>query len=194
MTGLTGLFLIAGLLQEASQRGLSLVQVISIIPYIIPNTLPFTIPATTCSRPALSMAACRQDNELIVLKTAGVNILHVLKPGPPLGTFSAATTMLLYYDLIPRSQRLLRERVLSDAEEVLYGVIKREGGLRQPGMSYVMYVREVQGKRLLDVIFKKKSATGTGYEIVARTREARLRVDIANNQVEVDMGAAPWLA
>ena len=58
---------------------------------------------------------------------------------------------------------------MSDAEEVLYSTIKREGVLRQPGMEYVLYVKEVQGKRLLDVIFKKRLPKGQhGYEVVAR--------------------------
>jgi lipopolysaccharide export system permease protein len=49
-------------------------------------------------------------------------------------------------------------------------------------------VREVQGKRLLDVIFKKKAPSGNGYELVARTREARLRVDMETSQIILDMG------
>lgn len=188
LIGLTGLFLIAGLIQEASQRGLSLGQVIAIIPLLIPNTLPYTIPATTLFATCIVYGRMSADNEITVLKSAGVNILHLLKPAILLGMCTSATTLLLNIDIIPRTQRMLRAKVLSDAEEVLYGAIRREGALRQPGMQYVMYVREVQGKRLLDVIFKKRSTTGPGYEVVARTREARLRLDMENNQVLVDMG------
>jgi len=188
LTALTGMFLLAGLLQEAGNRGLSFWQVISIIPLLIPNMLPYTIPATTLFATCVVYGRMAHDNEIIVLKSAGVNILSILKPAIVLGLLASATTMVLYYDLIPRTQRMLREKLMSDAEEVLYGMIKREGALRQPGMQYVMYVREVQGKRLLDVVFKKRVEKGQGYEVVARTREARLRVDPVNNQVLVDMG------
>ena len=187
LSGLTGLFLIAGLISEAAQRGLSLMQVVSIIPLLIPNMLPYTIPATTLFATCVVYGRMSHDNEIIVLKAAGVNILHTLKPAILLGTCAAATTMCLYYDVIPRTQRMLREQIMSDAEEVIYGLIKREGRLRQPGMQYVMYVREVQGKRLLDVIFKKRASTGPGYEIVARAREAHLRVDMENSQILLNM-------
>ncbi len=188
LVSLTGLFLIVGLISEAAQRGLSLMQVVSIIPLFIPNMLPYTIPATTLFATCVVYGRMSHDNEIVVLKAAGVNILHTLKPAILLGTCAAAVTMLLYYDIIPRTQRLLRIKIMSDAEDVIYGLIKREGALRQPGMQYVMYVREVQGKRLLDVIFKKKAPSGQGYEMVARTREARLRVDMDTSQIILDMG------
>ncbi len=188
LTALTGLFLLAGLIQEATQRGLSPGQILMVIPLLIPNTLPYTIPATTLFATCVVYGRMAHDNEVLVLKAAGVNILHLLKPALVLGMATTFVTMYLYYDTIPRTQRIMRQKVLSDAEEVLYGLIKRDGCLRQPGMQYVMYVREVQGKRLLDVIFKRRLPNAQGYDVVARTREARLRFDMENNQVLVDMG------
>jgi lipopolysaccharide export system permease protein len=188
LTALTGLFLLGGLIQEATQRGLSPGQILMVIPLLIPNTLPYTIPATTLFATCVVYGRMAHDNEILVLKTAGVNILHLLKPALALGILTTLVTMYLYYDTIPRTQRIMRQKVLSDAEEVLYGLIKREGCLRQPGMQYVMYVREVQGKRLIDVVFKRRQPNGQGYDVVARTREARLRFDTNNNKVLIDMG------
>jgi lipopolysaccharide export system permease protein len=188
LTALTGLFLLGGLIQEASQRGLSPGQILMVIPLLIPNTLPYTIPATTLFATCVVYGRMSHDNEILVLKTAGVNILHLLKPALVLGIMTTLITMYLYYDTIPRTQRIMRQKVLSDAEEVLYGLIKREGCLRQPNMQYVMYVREVQGKRLIDVVFKRRLPNGQGYDVVARTREARLRFDAQKNEVLIDMG------
>ena len=59
----------------------------------------------------------------------------------------------------------------------------------------MLYVRDVQGKRLIDVVLKRRvkvkdPRTGaeiwTGYDFVARAREARLRVDIEQNQIFLD--------
>jgi lipopolysaccharide export system permease protein len=188
LTALTGLFLLVGLVQEAGSRGLSLLQVLAIIPLVVPNMLPYTIPATTLFATCVVYGRMAHDNEIVVLKAAGVNILTILKPAVLLGAVSAAVTLVLYYDVIPRTQRQLREQVLSDVEEVIYNTLRREGALRQPGLQYVMYVREVQGKRLLDVVFKKRVERGPGYEVVARAREARLRVDHDTKEVLIDMG------
>jgi lipopolysaccharide export system permease protein len=192
LTALTGLFMLAGLISEAAQHGLAPNQILAVIPLLIPNTLPYTIPSTTLFATCVVYGRMAHDNEVLVLKSAGVNILHLLKPAVFLGLLTTSTTMFLYYDTIPRTQRLLRAKILSDAEDVIYSLLKREGCMRQPGMNYTMYVREVQGKRLLDVIFKRRAPHGQGhgraYDLVARAREAHLHVDLANMQLIVDMG------
>jgi lipopolysaccharide export system permease protein len=188
LIALTGLFLLAGLIQEATQRGLSPAQIFMVIPLLIPNTLPYTIPATTLFATCVVYGRMAHDNEVLVLKAAGVNILHLLKPAIFLGLLTSSLTMYLYYDIIPRTQRLMRAKIAADAEDVLYSIIKREGCLRQPGMQYVIYVREVRGQRLFDVIFKRRIPHKNGYDVVARTREARLHVDLPNNEINIDMG------
>lgn len=183
LVALTGLFLIAGLIQEASQKGLSALQIIMAIPLIVPNTLPYTIPATTLFATCVVYGRMAADNEVLVLKAAGVNTLNLLKPAILLGILTTALTGFLYYDIIPRSQQLLREQFLKDAENVLYSILKRDGSLRNGQLDYVIFVREVQGATgrevLKDVIFKKrvkKDGRTDGYETIARAQEARLKV------------------
>src|SRR5262249_36103515 len=67
LTALTGLFLLAGLIQEAAQRGLSPGQVLLAIPLLIPNTLPYTIPATTLFATCVVYGRMAHDNEVLVL-------------------------------------------------------------------------------------------------------------------------------
>ena len=73
---------------------------------------------------------------------------------------------------------------------MLYNQLRRDRCLRHPTMPYVLYVRDVQGKRLIDVVIKRRMKkedprTGAelfiGYDYVARMNEAQLR--------SVDMGA-----
>lgn len=190
---LTGMFLLAGLVQEASQRGLSPSQILMAIPLLIPNTLPYTIPATTLFATCVVYGRMAHDNEILVLKAAGVNILHLLKPAVLLGVLTSATTVGLYYDLIPRSQSVFRQRLLDDAEGVIYGILKSERALRRPQLPYVIFVREVQQKRLIDVVFKRRAKVDgvyVGYDLVARAQEASLRVDMENNQIVVSMERA----
>jgi lipopolysaccharide export system permease protein len=176
LVALTGMFLLAGLIQEASQKGLSAGQILLAIPLIIPNTLPFTIPATTLFATCVVYSRMSADNEVLVLRTTGVNIYHLLWPALMLGVITTAITGALYYDTIPRSQRLLREQLLKDAEGILYGMLKREGGLRQANLEFVLFVRDVQGRDLIDVVVKKRRPDRTGYEVVARAQTARLQV------------------
>lgn len=61
-------------------------------------------------------------------------------------------------------------------------------------MDYAIFVKEVQGKRLIDVIFKKRAKpkegqnrATAGYDAIVQAREARLRLDPEQNLMMVDM-------
>jgi len=188
LVALTGMFLLAGLIQQATSMGLSPGQLAMVIPLIIPSTLPFTIPATTLFATCVVYGRMSADNEVLVLRAAGVNIYHLLWPALALGLCTTATTAALYYDPIPRSQVLLREQFLKDGETIVYGMIKREGGLHQHNLDFVLFVRDVQGHDLIDVVVKKKKPGAPGqYELVARAQTAKLRIrQVTENGQETD--------
>jgi lipopolysaccharide export system permease protein len=186
LAGLTALFLLAGLIQQATQLGLSPRQVFFAIPLLIPSTLPYTIPATTLFASCVVYGRLAHDNEVVAIKGAGVHLIHVLKPALVLGVLTTAVTGWLYHSVIPRSQQMLQQQILEDPEEVLYNALRRDKCIRQSNSPYVLYVRDVQGRRLIDVVVKRRAKvadkktgaeTYLGYDLVARSREARLEVD-----------------
>jgi len=192
---LTGLFLVAGLIQQASQLGLSPGQVLAIIPLFVPSTLPYTIPATTLFASCVVYGRLAHDNEVVAIKAAGVHLFSILKPALALGFLTAAVTGGLYYAVIPVTQQRLQDEILRDPEEVLYNALRRDRCIRHPTFPYVLYVKDVQGRRLVDVVLKRRvklkdARTGTevwsGYDFVGRAREARLRVDAAENLLYLD--------
>jgi lipopolysaccharide export system permease protein len=186
---LTGLFLLAGLVAEATQRGIAPSQVLMIIPLLIPNTLPYTIPATTLFATCVVYGRLAHDNEITAIKAAGVHLGRLVAPGVLLGVLTAAGTMALYYDFIPRTHHMLRTQVFSDVEELLYTVLKKNGCLQHPKVKFAMWVRQVQGRRLIDAIFKKVDDNFKGYTLVARAREASIHYDAARNLIGVDMAS-----
>jgi lipopolysaccharide export system permease protein len=192
---LTGLFLIVGVVQQASQHGLTAAQLFRAIPLFVPSTLPLTIPATTLFASCVVYGRLSHDNEVIALKAAGVHLFVIVKPAVLLGVLTTTATAALYHTTIPRTQQEFYAEILSDPEEVLYNMLRRDRCLRHQSMPYVLYVRDVQGKRLLDVIVKRRMKakdplTGaeviTGYDYVARMHEARLQVDVANAKMYLD--------
>ena len=200
LVSLTGLFLMAGLIQQATQLGLSPLQVIRAIPLFVPSTLPYTIPATTLFASCCVYGRLSHDNEVVAIKGAGVHLLTILKPALLLGTLTTALTAGLYHSVIPVTQQMLQQQILNDPEEVLYNLLRRERCFRHPSFPYVIYVRDVQGRRLLDVVLKRRAklteqqatAAGTqgpmyvGYDLVARAREARLRVDVEQGKLYLE--------
>lgn len=195
LCSLTGLFVVVGMVQQASQLGLSPSQVFAAVPLFIPSTLPYTIPATTLFASCVVYGRLAHDNEIVAIKAAGVHLVNILKPALLLGLITTTVTAGLYHTVIPVTQQLLQKQILDDPEEVLYGMLRRERSIRFPNFPYVMYVRDVQGRRLLDVVLKRRVklvnkdtgvVTYDGYDFVARAREARLRVDIAEGKLYID--------
>src|SRR5262249_53905630 len=87
---------------------------------------------------------------------------------------------------IPETQYILRAQFLKDVEEFLYSMLKNERCINQPKLSYAIWVKQVQGRRLLDATFKRRDGHGQ-YDLVAVAKEAELRVDPRNKQVLVHM-------
>ena len=177
LIGLTGLFVLAGLVAEASQRGLAPAQVLSIIPLMIPSMLPYTIPAATLFATVNVYGRMAKDNEITALRAAGVNLRGILAPSLVLGLVGSGATLALYYRTIPSSFQLVRDHLLEDTNELLYTLLKRNGCIKDRKLPYVLFVRDVRGDRLIDAIFKRTVPRSTGYDTVARASEARLRVE-----------------
>jgi lipopolysaccharide export system permease protein len=187
LTTITALFLLAGLVAEATQRGLAPSQILTVIPLLVPNMLPYTVPATTLFATCVVYGRLAHDNEITAIKSAGVHLGRLVTPAIVLGMLTCGCTMALYWDFIPRTHLMLRTHVLNDVEEYLYGLLKRQGCLRHQKFDYSMWVRQVQGRRLIDVIFKQRDRTKGGYRTVARAREARLHFEPSKNQLRIDM-------
>ena len=64
------MLLMAGIVAEASQRGLTPLQILAAIPLLIPSTLPYTLPATTL------FATCVVYGRLAPFPTPGERAEH----------------------------------------------------------------------------------------------------------------------
>jgi lipopolysaccharide export system permease protein len=200
LTALTGLFMIGLVIQQANQMGLSAGQTLQVIPLLIPVTFPYTIPATTLFASCVVYGRLSNDNEVVAMKAAGVDPLTLLRPALALGVVMALATAVLEYAVIPRCWQEIQAQLLEDPEEILYNTLKREKRLRTPSVQYVVFVRDVQGRRLIDVVVKHKKpahmesgrAAPVEYEFVARAREAKLLVDLEKGTLAIDAERWVW--
>jgi lipopolysaccharide export system permease protein len=186
LIGITGIMVMAGIVAEATQQGLGPAQILAAIPLLIPSFLPYTIPATTLFTTCVVYGRLAQDNEILAIKAAGIHLRVVVWPAILLGLMMSSVTMGLYYHLIPYTHYLLRSSFLNDAEEYLYTLLKKDRCIKRYDIPYSMWVRQVQGRRLIDALFKRRDKKGQ-YDAIARAREAELHVDLANKEVLVHM-------
>jgi lipopolysaccharide export system permease protein len=196
LIGLAGVFTMGAVLQQL-QSGASLGQVLKILPLLTTNLLPYIIPPSCLFATCVVYGRVSYDNEAVALKAAGVDLLAVLRPAIALGLVAAAGTAALQFSLTPASWRQTKETLLADPEEAICLALKRERTMKFPGGkdTYVLYVRDVEDRRLLDVIVKRKPTQPGGRAgsnaddadiAVARTREARLKVDLDRKVIRLE--------
>src|SRR6516162_8860041 len=181
--GITGIMVMAGVVAEASQQGLSPAQILTVIPLLIPSSLPYTIPATTLFATCVVYGRLAHDNEILAIKAAGVNVMKAVWPAVVLGAGMSAATMGLYHRLIPYTHFLLRSQFLNEVEEYLYSLLKKDHSIKQPGLNYAIFVRSVHGKQLEDAIFKRRDPKTHEIDVVARARTAELRYEPVNRKL-----------
>lgn len=191
LVGITGILLMAGIVAEASQQGLGPGQIFEAIPLLIPSTLPYTIPATTLFATCVVYGRLAADNEILAIKSSGVNILQVARPGLVLGLVMSGVTWGLYYNVIPLSHLLLRQLIFNDAEELLYSMLRKQHCINYSQTPFAIWVRNVDGHKLIDPVIKRRNAQNK-IDLVARAKEAELRVDMAHRKLSIRMryGAA----
>jgi lipopolysaccharide export system permease protein len=94
----------------------------------------------------------------------------------------------MYYRLIPYTHALMRSMFLDDVEESLYAVLERDHSFNQPRMDYAVWVRQVQGRKLINALFKRRDKENmVRYDTVAWAREAELRVDMSRRVIVLHM-------
>jgi lipopolysaccharide export system permease protein len=184
LIGINGIMLMGGIVAEASRNGLSLMQILTAIPLLIPSLLPYTVPATTLFATCVVYGRLSHDNEILAIRAAGINLSFVLKPALVLGLSTGMATFALYHSLIPYTHLLLRSMVLKDVEALIYSFLKRDGEFKQPRVNYSIFVRKVEGRELINAIFKRRDAKGEP-DAVIMARKAVLQVDPVHNVIRV---------
>jgi len=187
LLAITAILVMAGIVPEASQQGLTLLQALGAVPLLIPNMLPFSVPATTLFATCVVYGRLAHDNEILALKAAGVNILRIVWPALLLGLVTSAVTMALFYELIPSTYYMMRARALNDMEEFLYARLKKDHCIKgDKKMPFSMWVSHVQGAWLQDPLFERQDKKGN-YDLTVRAREGRLKVDLEKRKIYVIM-------
>ncbi|GBD35960.1 hypothetical protein HRbin36_01076 [bacterium HR36] len=186
LVAITSVLVLVGVVQEATQQGLALEQTWRLVPLLVPGLLPYTVPATCLFAVSVVYGRMAHDNEITAIKAAGIPATRIVGPAVVLGAICAAVLLWLVGDTIPRLHHRLRSIILEDVEEWLYARLRRDRRINEPKLGYAIWVKEVQGRRLISPTFVRRDAQGRD-EIIAVAREAELYVDWQEEVLRVYM-------
>jgi lipopolysaccharide export system permease protein len=179
LLGLFGISLVMTLvlaMVEAVRLGMDPISVLTVIPYMVPTLLPYTLPVCLLYACVLVYGGMSSANEIVAVKSAGINVMRLIEPAILLGIAGVALGIYITDRVIPKCNLRLHEVLLSDLEGAVLSYLKNNNG-RMSGdqSSYEMAVAEVKDNKLIGIIIIKKNAEGQTIANI-RAKEAVLKV------------------
>jgi lipopolysaccharide export system permease protein len=183
---MTVLLVFVGAFDQISEYGLGLVQVLAIMPYIVPSLLPFTIPATLLLSICVVYGRLSADYEITAAKAAGINVLSLLFPAFFLGTILTVCSLLLNDQVIPWSVGNMQRITTLGLEDIFYDVLSSQNMIDDPQHGYSITVSgvDLENRKLLWPHLRYSMGDTT---VVAQAREATIRFDLEREETIVHL-------
>jgi len=178
---LTVLLTFVGAFDQVRQSGLGPLQVLQILPWVVPSLLPFTIPATFLLSVCVVYGRMASDQEVTAAKAAGINVLSILWPSFLLSLVLSVCSFLMTDQVIPLSVRKIQQAVTSLMEDIFLERLKAQGQLTGWAPGLEITVMGVRGRTLLRPTIRY---VADGKEkLIVQAREGTVSFDLDQQQV-----------
>lgn len=147
LSALTLFMLVVGLVKEAQQQGLGLVQILLLVPYVLPEAMRFAVPGTMLFAVASVFGRMSASNEVTALKAAGISPMAVIWPAIGLAVVVSFVSVWLNDVAVSWGRDGIRRVIVNSVEEIIYGRLRQQRSYSTPQVS--INVKGVDGRRLL---------------------------------------------
>lgn len=180
---LTVLLGFLGVFQQITERGLGPLQVVQVMPYLIPSLVPYTIPATLLLSVCVVYGRMAGDQEITAAKAAGISVMSLLAPSLFFGAVMSIASLLLTDQVIPWAESKIERIVASGMKDIVLDLLRNQNQITIDG--YAISVRDVtEDGKLIRPTFRY-SPKGK-QQLTAQAQEAELaRFDLEQQLVVV---------
>jgi len=147
LSALTLFMLVVGLVREAQQQGLGLVQIMMLVPFVLPEAMRFAVPGTMLFAVASVFGRMSAANEVTALKAAGITPLAVIWPAVALAMVVSFVSVWLNDVAVSWGRDGIRRVVVNSVEEIIYGRLRQQRSYSTSQVS--INVKGVDGRRLI---------------------------------------------
>jgi lipopolysaccharide export system permease protein len=147
LSALTLFMLVVGLVKEAQQQGLGIVQIARLVPYVLPEAMRFAVPGTMLFAVASVFGRMSASNEITALKAAGVTPMATIWPAIGLAVVVSFVSVWLNDLAVSWGRNGIRRVIVNSVEEIIYGRLRQQRSYATPKLS--INVRGVEGRRLI---------------------------------------------
>jgi len=183
LTALTLFMLVVGLVREAQQQGLGLIQILMLVPYVLPEAMRFAVPGTMLFAVASVFGRMSASNEVIALKAAGVSPMAIVWPAAMLALVVSFVSVWLNDVAVSWGRDGVRRVVVNSVEQIIYGRLRQQRSYSTPQIS--INVKAVDGRRLIRPTLSFQSGGSGGPPATVSAAEAELRANPTNGNLVV---------
>ena len=167
--GLTAVLLVGNIIKFADlvvSKGVSLFDIIRLILYLIPYLLCFTIPMACLMAMVLAFTRLSTDYELIAMRASGIAPIRLVLPMLLVGLIVSGVLIVLNDRVVPAAHLAFRRQLKTIG-------IKQPTAYLEAGTfikdfdPYVIYVYQVEGRKLFNVRIYEPQTNGPTRTIIA---------------------------
>ncbi len=189
---LTTLMIVGLLIRDGLKLGLPPEKIFYLIPYVLPDALRVAIPVTLLLATTVVYSRMAGDNEVLALKAQGISPMAILWPLIVLSFVLSLVTVWLNDKAVSWGRRGAQQVVIESVEDIVYGMLRREGGYSSS--SFSINVTSVEGHRLINpVVWIQRQGKGQGVSITAAEAElhsdrekGQLLITVRQGRVEIE--------
>ena len=182
----TGLFEIGILVKQLLKEGLPLLQIVWLLPYILPEALRYSVPVTLLLATTTIYSRMSGSNEVVALKSLGVSPMAILWPALVMAFLVSLVTVWLNDVAVSWGRKGVRRVVVDAMEEIAYSMLRTERCYSSP--YFTINVKRVEDRKLIQPIVTI-NARGSAPTITIDAESAVLQVDHQENILEIHAGA-----
>ena len=174
LSALTLFMLVVGLVKEAQQQGLGLMQILALVPYVLPEAMRFAVPGTMLFAVASVFGRMSASNEITALKAAGITPMAAIWPAAMLAVVVSFVSVWLNDIAVSWGRDGVRRVVIGSVEEIIYGRLRQQRSYSTSQLS--INVKGVDGRRLIRPTLSFQPG-GASPPVTVSAAEASLRAD-----------------
>lgn len=180
---LTVLLGFLGIFQQITERGLGPLQVLQVLPYLIPSLVPYTIPATLLLSVCVVYGRMASDQEITAAKAAGISVMSLLVPSLFFGAVMSVGSLLLTDQVIPWAESKIERIVASGMKDIVLDLLRSQNQITIDGYAISVWNVTEDGKLIRPTF---RYAPKGKQRLTAQAQEAELaRFDLEQQQVVV---------
>ncbi|NCA10540.1 LptF/LptG family permease [bacterium] len=171
---LTLFMLVVGLVKEAQQQGLGILQIAQLVPYVLPEAMRFAVPGTMLFAVASVFGRMSSSNEITALKAAGVTPLAAIWPALGLAVVVSLISVWLNDIAVSWGRDGVRRVIVGSVEEIIYGRLRQQRSYSTSKLS--INVKGVEGRKLVRPTLSFQPG-GEAAPVTVSAAEAEMRAD-----------------